>query len=247
VKRVASFLLASEPTWRSPPPLESRLPHCHIYSSHIKFPVESHHLLGCSHKIPSWTSVTSGLYLRDTAAPSMASGLSRCSIVASNTTLVPCSQGLSRHVLPYAAPGFFAGCGHKDWWSSLNFASIPLALGDDTLAIRSGGRTQDQGMAKLSREGAMVPSLDLRSKGQGRLFIGMGLSNGHRSSSSRRGNLICSTVCTWSMRSLSSTRNTDTSAAGLMTSFQSLSSSGSSGISAQDRFCACTMRPWVAT
>jgi hypothetical protein len=102
-------------------------------------------------------------------------------------------------------------------------------------------------MEKLSSEGAMVLLLDFRSKGQGHLFIVMELSNGHRSSSSRRGNLICITVCTWSMRFLSATGSTDTSAADLMTSFQSLSSSHGSGISARDRFCACTVRPWVAT
>jgi hypothetical protein len=53
IKLVASFLLASGPTWRSPPSLESRLPHSHLYSSPRRFPVESHLLLGCSHKIPN--------------------------------------------------------------------------------------------------------------------------------------------------------------------------------------------------
>jgi hypothetical protein len=76
--------------------------------------VESHLLLGCSHKIPNRASVISELSCRGIAAPNMASGLSRRSTVASNTTLGPCSQGPSRHVLPYAAPGFFAGCGHRD-------------------------------------------------------------------------------------------------------------------------------------
>jgi hypothetical protein len=50
--------------------------HSHLYSSPKRFPVESHLLLGCSHKIPNWTSVTSGLSQR--------------SIVVSNTTLGPC-------------------------------------------------------------------------------------------------------------------------------------------------------------
>jgi hypothetical protein len=181
--------------------------------------VESHLLLGCYHKIPSWTSITSGLSLHGKAAPSMASGLSRRRTVASNTTLGPCSQGLSRHVLPNVAPGFFAGCRHRDWWSSLNFTSILLAPRDDTLALHSGGRTQDQGMVKLSSKGAMVPLLDFRSKGQGHLFIATELSNGYRSPSSRRGNLICSIVCTWSTRSLSATGSIDTSAMGLMTFF----------------------------
>jgi hypothetical protein len=123
MKRVASFLLASGPLWSPPPPPRSRPPHSHLYSSPRRFYVESHLLLGCSHKIPNWASVTSELSCRGIAAPSMASGLSRHSTVASNTTLGPCSQGPSRHVLPHATPGFFAGCGHKDWRSSLNFAS----------------------------------------------------------------------------------------------------------------------------
>jgi hypothetical protein len=197
MKRIASFLLAVGPTWGSPPPLESRLPHSHLYSSPKRFLAESHLLLGCSHKIPNGTSFISGL--------------SRRSTMASNTSSGPYSQGPSRHVFPHAAPGFFAGRGHRDWWSSPNFKSILLAPRDDTLALRLGGRTQDQGMAKLSSEGAMVPLLDFRSKGQGHLFIAMKLSNGHRSSSSRRGNLICNIVRTWSMRSLSTTRSTDMS------------------------------------
>jgi hypothetical protein len=133
MKRVASFLLASGPTWRPPSPLRSRLPHIHLYSSPRRFPVESHLLLGCSHKIPNWTSVTSGL--------------SQHNIVVPNTTLGPFSQGPSRHVLPYATPGFLARCGRRDWWSSPNFTSILLAPGDDTLALCSGGRTHDQGTA----------------------------------------------------------------------------------------------------
>jgi hypothetical protein len=128
---IASFLLASGPTWRPPPPPRSWLPHNHLYSSPRRFHVESHLLLGCSHKIPNWTSVTSGL--------------SQHSIVVSNTTLGPCSQGPSRHVLPHAAPGFLARRGRRDWWSPPNFASILLAPRDDTLALCSSGRTQDQG------------------------------------------------------------------------------------------------------
>jgi hypothetical protein len=181
--------------------------------------VESLLLLGCSHKIRNGTSFTSDFSRRNT--------------MASDTSSGPCSQGPSRHVLPHAAPGFFAGYGHRDWWSYLNFASILLAPRDDTLVLHSGGRTQDQGMAKLSSEGGMVPLLDFRSKGQGHLFIAMELSTGHRSSSRQRDKLICSTVCTWSTRSLSSIGSTNTSVVGLMTSFQSLSSSGGSGISAR--------------
>jgi hypothetical protein len=148
---VANFLLASGPTWRPPPPMEPRLPHIHLYSSPRRFPVESHILLGCSHKIPNGTNFTSGLSRRNTMASDASSG--------------PCSQGPSRHVLPHAAPGFFAGCRYRDWWSFPNFASILLAPGDDTLALHSGGRTQDQETEELSNEGAMTPLLDFRSKG----------------------------------------------------------------------------------
>jgi hypothetical protein len=179
---VASFLLASRPLWSPPPPPRSWPPHSHLYSSPRRFPVESHILLGCSHKIPNRASVTSELSCCDIVAPSMASGLPRHRTVASNTTLGPCSQGPSRHVLPHATPVFFTGCGRSDWWSSLNFASILLAPRDYTLALHSGGHTQDQGMAKLARERAMVPLLDSRSKGQGHLFIAMELNTGHLSS-----------------------------------------------------------------
>jgi hypothetical protein len=190
-------------------------------------------LLGFSHKIPNGTSSTSGLPRRST--------------VASNTILGPCSQGPSRHVLPHAAPGFFARCGHRGWWSSPNFASILLAPRYDTLAPCSGGRTEDQGMTILSSGVAMVFLLGSGSKDPCHLFIALELSIGHRSPYRRCGNLICNTICTWSMRLLSTTRSTDTSVVGLLTSFQSLSSSGSSSISAWDNFCACTVHPWVAT
>jgi hypothetical protein len=79
----------------------------------------------------------------------------------------------------------------------------------------------------------MVPLLDFRSKGQGHLFIATELSTGHHPSYRRRGNLICNTVCTWSTRSLSAIESTDMSVAGLLTSFQSLSSSGGSDTSTQ--------------
>jgi hypothetical protein len=59
------------------------------------------------------------------------------------------------------------------------------------------------------------PRVDIL-KDPGQLFIAMELSNGHSSSSSRRGNLISSTVCTWSTRSLSATGSTETSAVGLL-------------------------------
>jgi hypothetical protein len=199
--------------------MEPRLPHSRLYPSPRRFPVESHLLLGCSHKIPIGTTYTSGL--------------SRCSTMASDASSDPCSQGPTRHVLPHAAPGFFAGRGYKGWLSSPNFASILLAPRDDTLAPYSNGHTQDQGMAKLSSKGAMVPLLDFRSKGQGHLFIAVELNIGHRSPYRRHGNLICNTFCTWSTRSLSAIGSTDTSAAGLTTSFQSVSSSDDGGISAR--------------
>jgi hypothetical protein len=75
MKCIASFLLASGPLWIPPPPPRSRPPHSHLYSSPRKFPVESHLLLGCSHKIPNRASVTSEISCRDITVPSMASGL----------------------------------------------------------------------------------------------------------------------------------------------------------------------------
>jgi hypothetical protein len=157
----SSFRTSLEP----PPPPRSWPPLSHLYSSSKRFFVESHLLLGCLHKIPNRASVTSELSCRIIAAPSMSSGLPRRNTMDSNTTLGPCSQGPSRHVLPHDALRFFAGCGHRDWWSSLNFASILLAPRDDTLVLCSGGHTQDQGTKKLSSEGAMASLLDFRSKG----------------------------------------------------------------------------------
>jgi hypothetical protein len=112
--------------------------------------VESHLLLGCSHKISNGTS--------------LAFDLPRCSTVTSSTILGLCSQGPSRHVLLYVAPGFFAGRGCTGWWSSPTFTSILLASRDDTSALYSGGRTQSQGVTILSTEVAMVLSLDLASR-----------------------------------------------------------------------------------
>jgi hypothetical protein len=217
MKRVTSFLLASRPTWRSPPSMEPRLPHSHLYPSPRRFLVESHLLLGCSHKIPNGTS--------------SAFGLSRRSTVASNTILGLCSQGSSRHVLLHAAPGFLAGCGYGGWWSSPNFASILLASRDDILALCSGGRTQDHGMTILSSGVAMVFSLGLAGQGPGHLLLAVELRVSHRSPSQTAWHPYQDTVCTWSTRSLSAIGSTDMSAAGLMTSFQSLSFSGGSGIS----------------
>jgi hypothetical protein len=118
-KCVASFLLSSGPLWSPPPPTRLWPPHSHLYSSPRRFHVESHLLLGCSHKIPSGTS--------------SAFGLSRRSTTTSNTILGLCSQGLLRHVLPHAAPGFLVGHRYRGWWSSPNFASILLAPRDDIL------------------------------------------------------------------------------------------------------------------
>jgi hypothetical protein len=128
MERIASFLLASGPLWSPPPPTRSWLPHNHLHSSPRRFPVESHLLLGCSQKIKNGTS--------------SAFDLSRCSIATSNTILGLYSQGLTRHVLPHATHGFFAGRRRKGWWSSPNFASILLASRDDVLALYSGGRIQ---------------------------------------------------------------------------------------------------------
>jgi hypothetical protein len=147
MKRIASFLLALGPTWRPPPLMESRLPQGRLYPGPRRFPVESHLLLGCSHKIPNGTR--------------SAFDLSRCSTASSNTILGLCSQGSSRHVLPHAAPGFFAGRENTGWWSSPNFAKILLASRDDTLALYLGGRTQSQGVTIISIGVAMVFSLDL--------------------------------------------------------------------------------------
>jgi hypothetical protein len=165
MEHVASFLLASGPLWIPPPPTRSWLPHSHLYSSPRRFPVESHLLLGCSHKIPNRSNVTSKLCRRDAAVHDMAFSISQRSILVSNTILGLYSQGPSRHVLPHAAPGFFAGRGHRGWWTSSNFASILLAPRDDILALCSGRRTQRQGVTILSSGVAMVFSLGLVSQG----------------------------------------------------------------------------------
>jgi hypothetical protein len=73
-------------------------------------------------------------------------------------------QGPSWHALPHDAPRFFAGRECTGRWSSPNFASILLASSDDTSALHSGGRTQNQGETMLSTEVAMVLSLDLASR-----------------------------------------------------------------------------------
>jgi hypothetical protein len=135
MKHVLSFLLASGPIWRPLPPLRSWLPHSHLYSIPIRFLVVLTLTSEFPHKIPSWASITLGLSQCNTVISSMASGLH--------------SQGLSRHVLPHAAPGFLARRRWSGWWSSPNFASILLAPDDDDLALCSGGQTQAQGTKKL--------------------------------------------------------------------------------------------------
>jgi hypothetical protein len=197
--------------------------------------LESHLLLGCSHKIPSRSSVTSKLCCRD------------ASTVVSNTILGLCSQGLSRHVLPHAAPGFFAGCGHRGWWSSPNFAIILLSPRDDILALCSGGRTQSQGMTILSSGVAMVFSPGLASQGSRTPIYSNGAQHWSPFTSLMAWQAYQDTICTWSTRSLSVSEPADTSAGCVMTSFQSLSSSGNSFTSAWDRPCVCTVHPWVAT
>jgi hypothetical protein len=161
----------------------------------------------------------------------MALGLSRHNTVASNTILGLCSHGPSRNVLPHAAPGFFAGRGHRGWWSSPNFASILLAPRDDILVLCSGGRTQSQGMTILSSGAAMVFSLGLASHGSRPPIYSNGVQHRPPITSQMAWQPYQDTVFTWSTRSLSITGSTDTSAAGLMTPFQSLSFSGGSGIS----------------
>jgi hypothetical protein len=94
-ERVTRFLLALEPLWGSPPMTPLWLPHIHLFSSPRKFPMESHLLLGCSHKIPSGTS--------------SAFDLTWCNTVTSNTILGLSLQGPSWHVLPHAEPGFSPG------------------------------------------------------------------------------------------------------------------------------------------
>jgi hypothetical protein len=150
MKRVASFLLASGPLWGPPPMARSWLPHSHLYSSPRRFPMESHLLLGCSHKIPNGTSSTFDLPW--------------CSTATSNTILGLSLQGPSWHVLRHDAPGFFVRRECTGQWSSPNFTSILLASRDDTSALHSGGRTQSQGETILSTEVAMVLSLDLASR-----------------------------------------------------------------------------------
>jgi hypothetical protein len=61
-----------------------------------------------------------------------------------------------------------------------------------------------------------------------------------------RGVLIHNIVTTWSARSLSASRSADTSATRLMTTFQILSHSGRTCISASSRSRVCTVRPWGA-
>jgi hypothetical protein len=217
MKCVASFLLASGPTWRSPPQMESRLPHSCLYPSPRRFPVESHLLPGCSHKIPNGTS--------------SALDLPQCSTTTSNTILGLFSQGLSRNVLPHAAPGFFAGRGRKDWWSSLNFASILLASRDDISALCSGRRTQSQGMTILSSGVAMVFSMGVASQGSSAPIYSDGAQRQSPFNSLMVWQPYQDIVHMWCARSLSATGSTDTSAVGLMTPFQSLSFSGDGGIS----------------
>jgi hypothetical protein len=66
--------------------MESRLPHSHLNPSSRRFPVESHLLVGCSHKIPNGTS--------------SAFDLSWCSTTTTNTILGLSFQGLSRRTTP---------------------------------------------------------------------------------------------------------------------------------------------------
>jgi hypothetical protein len=121
---------------------------------------------------------------------SSAFDLSRCSTVTYNTILGLSLRDLSRHVLPHAALGFFAGRGSAGWWSSSNFASILLASRDDTSSLYSGGRTQSQGVTILSTRVAKVFFLDLASwRGLG-AYLAKELSIGGHSPHSWCGVLI---------------------------------------------------------
>jgi hypothetical protein len=106
MERVASFLLASGPLWSPPPPTRSWLSHSHMYSSPRRFLVESHLLLGCSHKIPHGTS--------------SAFDLSRCSTTTSNTILGLCSQGCQGMHYPMLHLDSSLGVGAK-------IGGVPLA------------------------------------------------------------------------------------------------------------------------
>jgi hypothetical protein len=145
MKGVASILLASGPTWGPPPPPRLTLPRSHLYFSPRRFLVVPSLTLGFPHKIPNRASVTPGLPQCST----------KISILASNLN----SQGLSCHVLPYAAPGFFARRRWSDWCSSPNFASILLDPDADGLTICSSGRVPAQGTKELLSSFAMVLSL----------------------------------------------------------------------------------------
>jgi hypothetical protein len=75
MKRIASFLLASGPTWKPPPPPLSQLPHSHLYPSSRRFLVVPTLTFGLSHKIPNGTSVTLGLHRYNTVISGITSGL----------------------------------------------------------------------------------------------------------------------------------------------------------------------------
>jgi hypothetical protein len=165
MERVTSFLLASGPLWSPPSPTRSWLPHSQLYSSPKRFLVESHLFAGVLSQDPKSCQCHLDTLLPWHCSQRHGLGLSRCSTAASNTILGLCSKGLSRHVLPHVAPGFFDGRGHRGWWSSPNFASIHLVPRDDILALCSGIRTQSQCMTILSSGAATVFSLGLASQG----------------------------------------------------------------------------------
>jgi hypothetical protein len=128
---------------------------------------------------------------------------------------------------------FFAGRGRKGWWSYPNFASILLASRDDISALCSGERTQIQGVTTLSSGVAMVFSMGLASQGSRTPIYSSGAQHQSPFNTLMAWQPYQDTVCTWSARSLSATGGTGTSAAGLMTPFQSLSFSYGGGISMQ--------------
>jgi hypothetical protein len=134
---------------------------------------------------------------------------------------------------PHAAPGFFTRRGRKGWWSSPNFASILLASRDDISALCSGRRTQSQGVTISSSGIAMVFSMGWARQGSRTPIYSGGAQHWSPFNSLMAWRPYQDTICTWSVRSLSATGSSGTSAAGSMTPFQSLSFSGGGGISMQ--------------
>jgi hypothetical protein len=140
MKRVASILLASGPTWRPAPLLRSTLPHSHLYSSSKRFPVVPSLTLGSPHKRhPRPSSVQHGDFQHGLRPP-----LTR--------SVMPCTALCCTWIPRWV-------CRWSGWCSSPNFASILLAPDADDLTICSGGCVPAQGTKDLLSSFAMVLSL----------------------------------------------------------------------------------------